>query len=226
MFGIAGEQRIPLRAPQDFDHVPAGTGEQRFQFLDDLAVTAHRAVEALQVAVDDEGQVVQLLPGGQGQAGDGFRLVHLAIAEHAPDVAPIGLLQASVLQIAHEPRLVHRADGADAHGPGGELPEVRHQPRMRVGAQAGAVDFLAVVGQLLFTQASFEKRPGIHPGRRVWLEEHQVGIALAVVAIPAKKMLESHLEDFRRRRVTGDMSTQFAVGLVGANHHGQGVPAQ
>ena len=40
-------------APQDLDHVPARAEEQRFELLDDLAVAAHRPVEALQVAVDD-----------------------------------------------------------------------------------------------------------------------------------------------------------------------------
>ena len=40
--------------------------EIAFQFLDDLAVAAHRAVEPLQVAVDDEDQIVQILAGGQG----------------------------------------------------------------------------------------------------------------------------------------------------------------
>ena len=48
-------------APDHLDHVPAGAAEIGFQLLDDLAVAAHRAVEALQVAVDDEDQVVEPL---------------------------------------------------------------------------------------------------------------------------------------------------------------------
>jgi hypothetical protein len=32
-----------------------------FEFLDDLAVATHRAVQALQVAIDDPDQVVELL---------------------------------------------------------------------------------------------------------------------------------------------------------------------
>ena len=58
---VAGEQLVPLAAPDDLDDVPAGAAEQRLELLDDLAVAAHRAVEALQVAVDDEGQVVEPL---------------------------------------------------------------------------------------------------------------------------------------------------------------------
>ena len=60
-----GQQLVPARAPQDLDDVPAGAAEIAFQLLDDLAVAAHRAVEALQVAVDDEDQVVELLAAGQ-----------------------------------------------------------------------------------------------------------------------------------------------------------------
>ena len=65
---ILREQRIPLAAPEHLDHVPAGAAERRFELLDDLAVAAHRAVEALQVAVDDEDQVVELFAGGSVMA--------------------------------------------------------------------------------------------------------------------------------------------------------------
>ncbi|MCY1392372.1 hypothetical protein D9M71_72400 [compost metagenome] len=220
---VAGEQRVPVRTPDHLDHVPAGAAEQRLQLLDDLPVAAHRAVQALQVAVDDEGQVVELLARGQRQRGDGFRLVHLAVAEHAPDVALAGVGDAAVLQVAEEARLVDGADRADAHGTGGELPEVRHQPRMRVGTEAAAVHFLAVALQLLFAQAAFEEGAGVDAGGRVRLEVHQV--ALAGFAVGAEEVVEADFEDFRRRSVAGDMAAQFAIGLVSPRHHGQGVPA-
>src|SRR6185437_1931218 len=60
--GVAREQRIPARAPDDLDDVPAGAEEGGLQLLDDLAVAAHRTVEALQIAVDDENEIVELLP--------------------------------------------------------------------------------------------------------------------------------------------------------------------
>src|SRR3712207_7423764 len=44
-----------------FDDVPARAAEDRLELLDDLPVAAHGAVEALQVAVDDEDEVVELL---------------------------------------------------------------------------------------------------------------------------------------------------------------------
>ncbi len=48
---VLGEQAIPLAAPYDLDDIPAGATEYAFQFLNDLAVAAHRSVEALQIAV-------------------------------------------------------------------------------------------------------------------------------------------------------------------------------
>ena len=84
--GVGGEQRVPLAAPDDLDHVPAGAPEERLQLLHDLAVAADRAVEALQVAVDHEGEVVELLASGHADRAERLRLVHLAVAEERPYV--------------------------------------------------------------------------------------------------------------------------------------------
>ena len=84
---VAREQRIPARAPDDLDDVPAGAEERGFELLDDLAVAAHRTVEALQVAVDDEDQVVELLAHRHRDRAHRLGLVHLAVAEEAPDLA-------------------------------------------------------------------------------------------------------------------------------------------
>ena len=46
---VGGEQLVPAAAPDDLDDVPAGTLEEGLEFLDDLAIAANRAVEALQV---------------------------------------------------------------------------------------------------------------------------------------------------------------------------------
>ena len=70
---ILREQRIPLAAPDDLDDVPAGAAERRFELLDDLAVAAHRAVEPLQVAVDDEDEVVELLARRQRDRAERLR---------------------------------------------------------------------------------------------------------------------------------------------------------
>ena len=130
---VRGQQWIPVGAPDHLDHVPAGAAEGGLQLLDDLAVAAHRTVEALQVAVDHEDQVVQPLAGRQGDRAHRLRFVHLAVAQEGPDPLLVGLLDPAILQVAVEARLVDRLDGAQPHGDGREGPEVRHQPRMRVG---------------------------------------------------------------------------------------------
>ena len=71
--GVAREQRIPVAAPDGLDDVPAGAAEVAFQLLDDLAVAAHRAVEALQVAVDDEDQVVEAFAAGDAKSRRAIR---------------------------------------------------------------------------------------------------------------------------------------------------------
>jgi hypothetical protein len=55
------EQRVPLAAPDDLDDVPACAAEGGLELLDDLAVAANGTIEALQIAIDDEDQVVELL---------------------------------------------------------------------------------------------------------------------------------------------------------------------
>ncbi len=95
---VAREQRIPVRTPHDLDDVPAGAGEQSFEFLHDRAIAAHRPVEALQVAVHHEDQIVEAFARGHGQSGDGFRLIHFAVADEAPDFARFGFENAAVLR--------------------------------------------------------------------------------------------------------------------------------
>ena len=82
----SGSQSLPQITLMTFQPAPRKT---RFQLLDDLAVAAHRAVEALQVAVDDEDQVVELLARGQRDGAQRFRLVHLAVADESPDLAAV-----------------------------------------------------------------------------------------------------------------------------------------
>ncbi|XPE38080.1 hypothetical protein ACNKHS_00795 [Shigella flexneri] len=57
--GIFTQQFIPNGYPHHFDHIPASTFEDAFQFVDDVAVTGDRAVKTLQVTVDNEDQVIQ-----------------------------------------------------------------------------------------------------------------------------------------------------------------------
>src|SRR5205823_10881621 len=82
---VAGQELVPLRAPDDLDDVPPAAPEHGLELLDDLAVAAHGAVETLQVAVDDEDEVVEPLPRGDGEGAEALGLVALAVPDEAPD---------------------------------------------------------------------------------------------------------------------------------------------
>ncbi len=199
----------------------------RLELIDDAAIAAHRAIEALQIAVDDENQVVEFFAGGEGEGADRFRLVHFAVAEKPPDLASFGVEQFAVLQIAHETRLVNRVDRADAHRAGGELPEIRHQPGVRIGAQARPIDLLPIIGELLFRQMAFEKGARINAGRGVRLEVNEIAAVVGNIVGTgrAEEMIEADFEQIGCRGEAGDMPAQFAVGAIGAHHHRQRIPA-
>ena len=220
---VAGEQVVPLAAPDHLDHVPAGAAEQALQLLDDLAVAAHRAVEALQVAVDDEGEVVEALTGGQRDAGDRLGLVHLAVAEVGPDALRGRVPDAAVVQVAVEPGLVDGGQRAEAHRDRRELPEVRHEPGVRVRAQALAAGLAPVVVEVRLGQAPLEEGAGVDAGRRVALEEDLV--AAAGVVLAAEEVVEAHLVQGRRRGVGRHVPADAREAHVRAQDHRHGVPA-
>ena len=218
------DQAVPIAAPDDFDHVPAGAAEDGFQFLDDLAVAAHRTVESLQVAVDDEDQVVEFFARGQRDRAQRFGLVHFAVAEECPDFAAGRFLQAAIFQILDEARVVDRLDRAQSHRDGRELPEVRHQPRVRIRRQAAACfQFAAEILQLLLRHAAFEIGAGIDARRGVSLEVDDV--AVAVFGAGAKKMIEGNFVERGGRGEGRNVAADAFLNLVGPHHHGQRVPA-
>ncbi len=175
---IVADEAVPVAAPDDLDDVPARAAENGFQFLNDLAVAAHRPVQALQIAVDDEDQVVEPFARGQGDGAERFGFVHFAVAQEGPDLAAGGLLQAAVFQIAHEARLVDGLDGPEAHRDGGKFPEIRHEPGMWIGGKAASrFQFAAEVLQLLLGDAAFKIGAGIDSRRGMSLKINQVAIA-------------------------------------------------
>jgi hypothetical protein len=202
--GVALDQRVPARAPQHLDDVPAGPPEIGLEFLDDLAVAAHRAVEALQVAVDDEDEVVEFFTRGQRDGAEALGLVHLAVAHEGPDLAAVRLREVAVVQVAQEARLIDCHQGAEPHGDRGELPEVRHQPGMRIGGQALAVDLLAVAEELLLREAPFEEGAGVDAGRGMALHVDEVAAVLGVV--PAPEMHEAGVVESGRRLEARDVA--------------------
>src|SRR6185503_17937744 len=126
---VTREEVIPLAGPHDLDDVPARSAEHRLELLDDLAVPAHRTVEALQVAVHDEREVVEPFARCDVQRAERFGLVALAVAEESPDALPARVLDPAVVQVAVEARLVDRGERPESHRDGRELPELRHETR-------------------------------------------------------------------------------------------------
>ena len=51
---------IPFSTPDYLDHFPASAAKYTFQFLDNFAVTANRAVQSLQITVYDKSEVAQM----------------------------------------------------------------------------------------------------------------------------------------------------------------------
>ena len=99
---------------------------------------------------------------------------------------------------------------------------------MRVAGEATCTfarrfEFLAVMRQIGFVQTAFQVSAGVHAGRTVRLEKHQ--IALVFVVTRVEKMVVAHLEQISGAGITGDMPAEFAISTVGFGHHGQCVPA-
>src|SRR5690606_27014807 len=149
------------------DHVPPGAAEDSLDLVDDIAVAAYRPVEALEVAVDDADQLVERLARSYRDRAERLRLVTLVDAVERPDHAPLDRHQAATLLGAHEAGLVDRHDRAETHRHRGVLPEVGHQPRVRVGRQAAPLGRLAAeVLELRARQAPLEERARVHAGGR------------------------------------------------------------
>ena len=220
------QQVVPLPPPDDLDDVPAGTSEEGLEFLDDLAVASDRTVQALQVAVDDECQVVQVLPGGEPDGAQRFGLVGFAVAQKRPHALLGRVLDATVLQVSVEPRLIDRVQGTEPHRDRRELPEVRHQPRVRVRRQTttGMRQLLTEAVELMLGEASFKVGARVEAGGGMALEEDL--IAAAGVVLAAEEVVEADLVQRRRRGVGRDVPAHSDPGTLGAVDHDGGVPAQ
>jgi hypothetical protein len=223
--GVACEQRIPVAAPDDLDRVPAGAAEHAFEFLDDLAVTAHRTVEALQIAIYYKNQIIQFFASGQRDRAERFGLVGFAVADETPHLAVGRRNQPAVFQVLPEMRLIDRLQRTQAHRHGRHLPVVRHQPRMRIRGEttAFAGDFHAEQIHLVFGDAPFEKRARVDARARMALVENQVaGVA---VARRAPEMIEADVVERRARGKARDMAAEFAGLAVRAHDHRHRIPA-
>jgi hypothetical protein len=222
---VGVQQRVPLAAPDHLDDIPAGPAEERLQLLDDLAVAAHRAIQALQVAVDHEGQVVQALQRPDVGQPAAFGLVHLAVAQKTPHVLIGGVFDAPIMQVVVEPRLIDRVERAQAHRHGGKFPEVGHQPRVRIRRQpaAGVTVFLPEPVEPLSAQPSLQKRARVNPRGRVALDEHL--IPAAGMGFAPKEMVEPDLVERRGGGVGRNVAAHADSRALGAVHHDGRVPS-
>src|SRR6266496_4115922 len=80
------DEAVPIATPDNLDHIPAGTAENRLQLLNNFSVATYRTVEPLQIAVDHPDQVVELFSRRQRDGAQRLGLVHFAIAEKCPDL--------------------------------------------------------------------------------------------------------------------------------------------
>ena len=221
--GIFTQQFIPTATPHHFDHVPASTFEDAFQFVDDLAVTGDRAVKTLQVTVDNEDQVIQFFTGSDGDRTFGFRFVHFTVTEERVNGLFRGIFQATVFQIFQEFSLVDSTDWAQTHRYGRELPEFRHQFRVRIGREAIAVNFLTEVIQLLLSQTTFQESTSVHARGDVALEVNQVAAILLVAC--TEEVVKAHIINGCGRLEGRHMAAQFEVFFRRTQHRHDGVPA-
>ena len=222
---VLGEQGVPLATPDDLDHVPAGAAEVGLELLHDLAVAGHRPVELLQVAVDDEGEVVELLAGGDADGAERLGLAHLAVTEERPDVLVAGVLDAAVVEVAVEAGLVDGVERAEAHRHRRELPEVRHQPRVGVRRQAlprAVLDLLAEAPELLGGEALHQVGAGVDAGCGVALDVELV--AAAGVVLAAEEVVVADLVEAGGRGVRRDVAADLEALAVGGGDHDGGVP--
>jgi hypothetical protein len=220
---VACEQLVPVATPDHLDDVPPGSTERGLELLDDLAVAAHRAVEALQVAVDDEDEVVEVLTRRDREAGGGLGLVHLAVADEAPDLRGTGVDDLVMEEVAVEARLGDRVQRPQPHRHGRELPEVGEPPRVRVAGEPAAEDLAAEAVELLLGDATLEERPRVDPRCGVPLDEDLV--AEAAVVLPAPEVVEADVVERRRGGERRQVATQAGEAVVRPVDHRHRVPA-
>jgi hypothetical protein len=140
-----------------------------------------------------------------------------------------GVLDAAVVQVAVELRLVDRVHRAQAHRHRRELPEVRHQPRVRIGGQCpDPVDDVRLLLAEAVEVAPRRARPSrkaraYMPGGGVALEEDVV--AAAGVVLAAEEVVHPDLVERGRRGIGRDVAADADAGPLRPVHHDGGVPA-
>src|SRR5581483_1190374 len=106
-----------------------------------------------------------------------------------PDLRVRLRLESAIFQVPHEAGLINRHQGTKTHRDGRKLPEVFHQPRVRVRRQAASgFQFAPEVLEMRLVDAAFEIRTGIDARRRMTLKEDDVAVTILVTA---EEMIEA-----------------------------------
>src|SRR5690606_40607032 len=106
-----------------------------------------------------------------------------------------------------------------------ELPEIGHEPGVRVRAQTiFARDFLTEVAKIVFIESTFEERTRIETGRCVSLEKDHV--ARMLVARRAPEMIEADFVQRRSGCVGRDVTAVLGALTVCGDDHRPRIPAQ
>src|SRR5437762_13110434 len=144
------EQLIPLSTPDDFDHVPAGASKFSFEFLYDLAIAAHRAVEPLQIAVYNKDQIIEPFAICYRERAESFGFIRLAVSEKCPYSRVRCIFDTSRMEVTIEASLIDSCDRSQAHRYSRKLPKIGHQPRMRIRRETFTLYFASEIFEVVF----------------------------------------------------------------------------
>ena len=133
-----------------------------------------------------------------------------------------------MLQIADEARLIDRTDRPDAHRARGKLPEVGHQPRVRIAREtactgARCTQLTSIVLKITRIEPALKKSARIDArgGMRLHVDQVPCKIRLA----RPEEVVKPGLEEISSRRIAGDMPTKLGMSLIRPNDHRQRIPA-
>ena len=222
-FHVLGQQVVPGAAPDHLDHVPARPPEEGLELLDHLAVAPHRTVESLEVAVDHEDQVVEVLPPGHSEGADGLGFVEFPVTHEAPHPAVLGAGDTTGVEVAAHVGLGDGVERAETHRHRGVLPELGHQPGMRIGGEPVAPHLEPEVVQLLLREAALHEGPGVDARRGMTLEIDLIP-GMAIVLSP-EEVVEPHLVQGGGAGVGREVAADGLRADVGPDHHDRGIPA-
>ena len=101
--------------------------------------------------------------------------------------------------------------------------DMRYETPLQLAEEAAALDLLAELQELRLADPSLEEGTGVDAGRGVALDVDQIPAMLGRGSVP--EMHEAGVVEGGRRLEARDVAAQLGAFLVGAEHDGQGVPA-